>query len=346
MKNGEVQIGIIGAGNIAQNAHIPAILQMKGVKLAAVYDIHAKRSAEVAEKYGMKNCPNIEALLSIDTLDAVSVCTWNNGHAPSAIAASKAGKHVFCEKPMSITVAEAEEMEKAAKQSGKIFMMGFVNRYKPESRYITDLRNKGEFGEIYYARTSLLRRRGTPLGWFTDVSKSGGGPVIDLGVHIIDITWYLMGKPKPVSVTASADYSFGDYKTKGVGRWEALDTDNTVFNCEDSAAGTITFEKGKRMNFDVSWAINGESDMNTYLYGEKAGATLFPLTIYGEHAEHLTDNRPIFEEENPFFNELSHFADCIRGEAQPISPAEDGVAVQKILCGIYASAKAGKTVEI
>ena len=346
MKDGKIQIGIVGAGNIAQNAHIPSYLKTDGVKLAGVYDIKASRAAEVANKYDMKQHHSLESLLSDDTIDAVSVCTWNNGHAESAIAASKAGKHVLCEKPMSITVAEALAMEEAAKASGKIFMMGFVNRFRIQSKIITNMREFGVFGEIYYARTTLLRRRGTPLGWFTDVSKSGGGPVIDIGVHIIDLTWYLMGKPRPVSLMANTHYTLGDYKTKGVSRWEALDTDDPEFDTEDSAAGTIFFEHGKSINFDVSWAINGEAEMNTFLYGTRAGATFDPLTIYGESAEYLTDNVPTYIEEDPFDNEINHFVECIRTGREPIATAADGVAIQKILCGIYESARLEKAVDL
>ena len=346
MKDGKIQIGIIGAGNIAQNAHIPSYLNTDGVKLAGVYDIKASRAAEVAGKYDMKQHPSLDSLLSDDTIDAVSICTWNNGHAESAIAASKAGKHVLCEKPMSMTVAEAVAMEEAAKASGKVFMMGFANRFRTQSKILTAMREDGNFGDIYYARTTLLRRRGTPLGWFTDVAKSGGGPVIDIGVHIIDLAWYLMGRPKPVSVLANTHYAFGDYKTKGVSRWEAFDTDNLIFNVEDSAAGTINFENGKSINFDVSWAINGEAEMNVFLYGEKCGATFNPFKLYGEAAGYLTDNTPVFDNENPFDNEMNHFIDCIRTGCPPIAGASDGVAVQKILCGIYESSKTVKAVDL
>src|SRR5699024_5891240 len=129
------------------------------------------------------------------------------------------------------------------------------NRFRTESQNIKDLADQGKFGDIYYAKTGLIRRRGTPLGWFTDLSKSGGGPVIDLGVHAIDVTWYYMGKPTPISVSAATYSKIGDYKTKGVTRWEALDTDDLVFETEDSAAALIRFANGASMTVDVTWAI-------------------------------------------------------------------------------------------
>jgi predicted dehydrogenase len=247
---------------------------------------------------------------------------------------------------MAMTVAEAEAMKAAADANGKTFLMGMSARFRSETTVLKEMLDAGLFGKIYYARATVLRRRGTPLGWFTDISKSGGGPVIDIGVHVLDLTWYLMGCPKPVSLMAHTHYTMGDYKTKGVGRWSALDTDKPVFNVEDSAAGMIKFENGSSINFDVSWAINGESNMNTFLYGEKAGAVLEPLEIFGEAAGYLTNNKPRFENENIYENEIKHFVDCVRTGKPPITPAADGLVIQKILCGIYESAKSGTMVTL
>ena len=169
----------------------------------------------MAAKHNIKYAVgSIEELVAIDEIDAVSICTWNNAHAKAAIAAANAGKHVLCEKPMAMTVAEAEEMKEAAEKNNIIFMMGFTNRFRSDSKVIKEMADSGKLGEIYYARTGWFRRRGTPLGWFTDLSKSGGGPVIDIGVHVIDLTWYFMGKPRPVALqlppmTRSAITSLG-----------------------------------------------------------------------------------------------------------------------------------------
>ena len=346
MKNGKLQIGLIGAGNIAQNAHIPTYLKQNDVELVGICDIKEERAKEVAQKYGMKYAfKDFNDLLAIDEIDAVSVCTWNNFHASAAIAAAKAGKHVLCEKPMAMNVQEAENMLKAAKENKVVFMMGFVNRFRPDSKVIKAMADAGRFGDIYYAKAGWLRRRGTPLGWFTDLSKSGGGPVIDIGVHVIDLTWYFMGKPKPVSVSAATYSKIGDYKTKGVSRWVAFDTDNLVFQTEDSANGFIRFENGVSMNFEVSWAINGkDTGTYSYIFGDKAGASLNPFAIYGEDQNFLMDSSPIVENENPFANEIRHILDCIKEGKEPISTAEDGVNVQKMLNGIYKSAKLGKEI--
>lgn len=344
----KIKIGIIGAGNIAQSAHIPAYLAQDDVELYAVYDINNSRAKEVADKFGFKYAVgSLEELVSMEELDAVSVCTWNNGHKDAVIAAANAGKHILCEKPMAMTVAETEAMAEAVRKNNVIFMMGFVNRFRVESKIIKELADAGKFGEIYYAKCGIIRRRGTPLGWFTDLSKSGGGPVIDLGVHAIDVTWYYMGKPEPVSVSAVTYSKIGDYKTKGVSRWEALDTDNLVFETEDSAAALIRFKNGASMTVDVTWAINGkERGIFSEIYGTKAGASLDPFCIYAEKAGYLMDCTPIAEPENMFNNEIRHFLDCIKSGQEPIATLEDGMAVQKILNGIYDSARLGREVEL
>lgn len=281
MKDNRIRIGILGAGNIAQNAHIPSYLKQKDVEIAGIFDINSDRAKDAANKFGIKYVSdNYKEIIDIEEIDAVSICTTNDAHAEIAIAAANAGKHILCEKPMAMNVKEAEDMLKAARDNNIIFMMGFVNRFRSDSKLIKEFADAGKFGEIYYAKTGWFRRRGTPLGWFTNLSKSGGGPVIDIGVHVIDLTWYFMGRPKPISVSAVTYNKIGNYKTKGVSRWIALDADNIVFETEDSASAFIRFENGAAMTVDVSWAINGK-DTGIYsdIFGTKAGASLNPLVI-------------------------------------------------------------------
>jgi predicted dehydrogenase len=357
MKNGKIGIGIIGAGNIAQNAHLPSYAKHKDCEIVSIFDHKPGRAAQCAAKFAPGDAPRVadslDDLLNNKDVDAVSVCTWNNDHAASCIAALKAGKHVLCEKPMAMTVAEAEAMKAAADASGKVFLTGFVSRFRSDVQIIREMAEEGKFGTFYYARASSLRRRGTPLGWFTDPKKAGGGPVIDIGVHVLDMTWYLLGKPEPTAVSATVHTRIGDYKTKGVSRWEAFDTDNLVFGVEDSAAGMIRFANGCSLNFDVSWALNGEPSEahSAWLYGDKAGCSLLPFKVFGEDAGYLTDNVPVLDKggrdfDNVFVRETRHFLDCILGKCQPISPASDGLAVQKILNGIYDSAAAGKEIAL
>lgn len=346
--DGKVRIGIIGAGNIAQNAHIPAYLHQPDVELVAVCDIKADRAEEVARRYNIKHVfTDFNEMVKLPELDAVSVCTWNNSHAAATIAALEAGKHVLCEKPMAMNVAEAEAMRDAARRTGNVLQIGFVNRYRTEAQVMKEMAAAGKFGEIYFGKATILRRRGTPLGWFTDPAKSGGGPVIDIGVHIIDLTRYLMGNPEPVRVSAGVFAKLGDYKTKAVSRWKAFDTDNLVFGVEDLAGGVIHFANGASMVFDVSWAANiKEVPLLSQVFGTKAGFNLDPFTIYTEDEGYLVDLTPVVDRGNIWDAQIRHFLTCIKTGQTPLASADDGVAVQKILNGIYDSARLGKEVTL
>ncbi|HHU61201.1 MAG TPA: Gfo/Idh/MocA family oxidoreductase [Natronincola sp.] len=344
----KIKISLIGAGNIGQNAHIPAYLKQGDVQLLSVYDSDEERSREVAGRFGFGHvAKSIDELVAMDELDAVSVCTWNSGHLEAVIKAAEAGKHILCEKPMAMNVKEAEKMAEVIRHNNVIFMMGFMNRFRVESKIIKEMVERGELGEIYYAKTGIVRRRGTPIGWYTDPSKSGGGPVIDIGVHAIDLTWYLMGRPQPVSVSAVTFDKIGNFKTKAVSRWEAYDTDNIVFGTEDSGAALIRFKNGVAMNVDVSWAINAQyRPLYSEIFGSKAGASLDPFVIYGEEAGYLVDKKPIAEPEDLFATQIRHFLDCIKTGETPMASLEDGLTIQRILDGIYESAKLGKEVTL
>lgn len=178
--------------------------------------------------------------------------------------------------------------------------------------------DKGEFGEIYYAKTSYLRRRGTPTGWFTDKRVSGGGPILDIAVHRIDAAWYMMGNPKPVRVSAAVSNRLGEFQTKGIQRWQGTPCPDNKNDTEDFGAGVIHFENGAILLFEASWAINGPDYQYTQLYGTKGGITLDPLTIYGERNGYLSDDRLNPGPGKSFELEIAHFVDCIlTGRAHP-----------------------------
>ena len=343
----KIRVGIVGAGNIAQSAHLPVYVKRDDVEVVAIADWNLERAQEAAKKFGIPNAyQNVEELLANVDVDYIDICVWNRSHAPVAIAAAKAGKDILCEKPMAINLEDALEMEKVIRECGVRFMLAVPTRYSTEAQLLNQMRKEGKLGEIYYAKTANVRRRGTPIGWFTDTSKSGGGPVIDIGVHCIDRTWYLMGRPRPVRVSATVSHAIGDFKTKGVNRWTALDSDVTAFDTEDSAAGAIHFENGATLLFEVSWALNAPPADYTQVCGTKAGATLNPLTIYGEEMGYLTDNKPTVLDCNIFEEEIEHFIHCLRTGEEVESPLEDGVTVQRMLQGIYDSARLGREVEI
>ena len=186
--NQKIKVAIIGVGNIAES-HIQGYLKNPDVELYAFCDIREERLQQMGEKYGITRLYTDKdvMLAELPEIDAVSVCTWNSAHAPCTIAALKAGKNVLCEKPMATSAAEAREMLAAAKESGKLLMIGFVRRYGNDCTILKDFVDNGYFGDIYYTKATYLRRNGSPGGWFGDKNFSAGGPLIDLGVHVTDL---------------------------------------------------------------------------------------------------------------------------------------------------------------
>ena len=348
--NKKLKVGIVGAGNIATSCHLPSYQELSDrVEVVAIADIVPERAKDAAEKFGVPHYyDSVEALLAGEPdVDYIDICVWTAAHAPVAIAAAKAGKHILCEKPLAASLEQGLAIEAAVKEAGVQFMLAVVTRYGAEQQKVIELENEGVFGEIYYAKTSYMRRRGTPGGWFTDKELAGGGPVLDIGVPAIDRTWYLMGRPKPISVSAETSYRIGDYKTKGVGRWEPFGKGRGVFDTEDSASVFFRFEGGKSMVAEISWAINGTESATTVLYGSKAGCTFDPLTIYCEDSDgYLSTVKPETTPVNYFTEEIRHFIFCLNTDTTPISPISDAVTVQRMLDGIYRSAEAHKEVEI
>ena len=306
------------------------------------------QAVKLAEKYNIPNYyASVEELMENVDVDYIDICTWTAAHAPVCIAAAKAGKNILCEKPLAATLEQGLAMEKAVKEAGVQFMLAVVTRYGAEQFKFRELYEQGVFGEIYAAKCQYVRRRGTPGGWFTDKELAGGGPVLDIGVHAIDRTWYLMDRPKPISVSAEVSYRIGNYETKGVGRWEPFGKGKGVFDTEDSATVFFRFEGGKTMMAEIAWAINGPEFAGTQLFGSKAGCTFEPLTIYGENEEgYLSDTKPEVVGNNYFEEEIRHFITCLNEGKTPISPIDDAVTVQRMLDAIYRSAEAHAEVTI
>ena len=347
-----LKVGIIGAGGISCS-HIEAYRKHPDVELYAFCDINADRLRYMGERYGVTRLyTDMNALLALPELDAVSVCTWNNGHAPCTIAALNAGKHVLCEKPMCITVEDAEAMKAAAEKNGKLLMIGFVRRFGPDMKILRELYEKDYFGEIYYSKVQYLRRNGNPGGWFGDRSRSGGGPLIDLGVHVIDFARYLKGKPKAVSVYGATFQKLYDRKSirSQKAYRSAGATDHDICDVEDLATALIRFEDGSVLSVEASFSLNIKNDEGKMIFcGTKAGAALNPeLELYGELDGYMTDVSLKAETTmnlgDMFRQEIFHFVDCIENGTECLSPAEDGVEMMRILNAIYESARCGHEV--
>ena len=345
----KLRVGIVGAGNIAVSAHLPAYAELTDiVEVVAIADIVPERAQAAAEKYGIPHYfASVEELLANVDVDYIDICTWTAAHAPVCIAAAKAGKNILCEKPLAANLEQGLAMERAVREAGVQFMLAVVTRYMAEAMKCRELYDQGVFGDVYAAKCRYVRRRGTPSGWFTDKELAGGGPVLDIGVHAIDRTWYLMGRPTPISCTAETSYRIGDFQTKGITRWSPFGQGKGVFDTEDSAMVFFRFEGGKTLMAEVAWAINGQEANDVVLFGSKAGCTFEPLTVYGENEEgYLSDVRPEVTPNNMFVEELRHFVDCLNTGKTPVSPMEDALTVQKMLDAIYRSAEAHAEVKI
>ena len=269
-----------------------------------------------------------------------------------AIAALRAGKHVLCEKPMALNTAQAQEMEKAAKENGKLLMIGFVRRFGNDCAVLKDFIDSGSFGEIYYAKAQYLRRKGCPGGWFGDKSRSGGGPLIDLGVHVIDLCRYLMGGPQPVSVYGATFNKLGDRRhiKDARGYSSTVVSKDDIFDVEDMATALIRFDNGAVLSVEASFSLNIEKDVgNIELFGTKAGCKLDPeLTIFTDMNDYLANVKlsqsTALSFDGLFDNEINHFVECIETGKPCRNPAQDGVTLMKILDGIYESARTGHEV--
>lgn len=352
MENKKIKVGVIGTGNISHE-HIKSYIANPNVELYAFCDINPVQLKKMADLYGVERTyTDINEFLKLDEIDAVSVCTWNSAHAPCAIAALNAGKHVLCEKPMATSAAEAKKMLEAAEKNNKLLMIGFVRRYGNDCKILQDFISTDYFGDIYYAKATYLRRNGNPGGWFGDKSRSAGGPLIDLGVHVIDLTRYLMGNPKPVSVYgATFQKLFNRPNVKGTKGYNSVSAgQKDICDVEDLASALIRYDNGSVLAIEASFSLNIKSDEGKIqLFGTKGGAKIDPeLEMYTEINDYMADvNLTVptsLDFAGLFQNEIDHYVDCVINGTACKSPATDGIEIMKILDAVYESARTGHEV--
>jgi len=353
---GKVRIGIIGMGSLS-DYHIQAYMQNNGAEVIAVCD-QSKAHCEVkAGKYGIGRVyDSSEELLSDKEIDAVSILTWTNSHMPLTVASLNAGKHVLCEKPPALNASEARIMQKAATDAGKLLMIGFVKRFTERVALAKEIIVNGGIGDPYYIKTEFLRRAGNPGGWFADKKLSGGGPLIDIGVHLIDQGLWLFDDAKPVSVFGQVGYNVGARNgLRGlsyggmVSGYQSVDSgirDNAE-PVEDHACALIRFDNGAVMNVDTSWTMHIKADrINMEVFGSSGGLLVDPhVEIYGQCRQYMQNSTVTMGEDRDysgaFFAEISHFVDCIANGAPCISTIDDGVRVMDVIDAIYRSAATG-----
>ena len=350
----KIKVGIIGTGNISA-------LHMAGYKalgelceVTAVCDIDAGKVKAYAANHGVaKYYTDYNEMMEKEQLDAVSVCTWNAAHKGAAIAALKGGANVICEKPMAMNEAEAAEMERVSAETGKLLMIGFVRRFGNDADILKKFIDNGDMGELYFAKATYLRRNGCPGGWFGDKEYSGGGPLIDLGVHVIDLVRYLAGGAKPVSVYGVTYNNLGENRASGGQSWVSSTTGfNFKYTVEDFASALIKFDNGLTLAVEASFNLNIKKDMgNIELFGTKSGARVDPqIEFFSDMNGMMVDVKPYGDTSlnfNGLFNrEIAHFVDCVRNNTPCKSGANDGVVLMRIIDAIYKSAETGSEVKL
>ena len=369
MKNGKLQVGVIGCCGIANQKHFPALTsQADKCEIVAFCDILIERAEEAAKKYGIdgaKVYKDYNDLLSDPEIDVVHVCTPNVSHCPITVAAFGAGKHVLCEKPMAATTEDAKKMMDAWKKSGKKFTIGYQNRFRPDAQMLKRTCEEGKLGEVYFAKAHAVRRRAVPTwGVFPDKSKQGGGPLIDIGTHALDITLWCMDNYKPVSVMGSVFEKLGHLpeavEGNMFGPW-----DPETYEVEDSAFGFIKLENGATIFLESSWALNVKDSREaaTTLCGTKAGAEMvggmssegYDLVINETTGGVLTEEHISQKGEVAFFagaddrneaaKECRQWMEAILNDTEPLVKPEQAFVVTQILDAIYKSAAEGKEIK-
>ncbi len=360
----KVRVGIIGCGGIANGKHMPALSKVKAVEMVAFCDLIEERAVKAAEQYGVEGAKvftDYKELLKED-LDVVHVLTPNKQHSFITVDALESGKHVMCEKPMAINSVEAKKMLDASKRTGKKLTIGYQSRFRQNSMYLKKLCENGELGEIYYARAQAVRRRAVPTwGVFLDEENQGGGPLIDIGTHALDLTLWEMDNYEPAMVVGSVYRKLADTEN-AANAWGSWDPKK--FTVEDSAFGMIKMKNGATIYLEASWALNTLqiNEAKTILCGDKAGADMMGegpdggLRINGEKYSKMYVVEPDLAAGGAAFYDgdlggAAHEIEAqmwiahVMDDSKPlITKPEQAYVVTQLLEAIYESAKTGQPV--
>jgi predicted dehydrogenase len=346
----EIKFGVIGAGAIAWSS-CKGINSNDSGKVIAATDLNSQRLSELCAEFNIENSyDSSDALLANNEIDAVYIAVPNKFHAPIALQALNAGKHVILDKPFAMNYEEAKEVADLAKAKGKMFMVGMNQRYRKDSQKIKSLVNDGVLGDVYHAKAYWFRRQGIPkLGtWFGDKELAGGGALLDIGVHLLDLMLHLIGNFEPISVSGKTYTKFGN-RGLGEGGWGKSDKDaNIKFDVDDFATAFIRLSNDVTVSLDVSWAIHTENDNknNVEIFGTEGGAIAYPAKLF--RVDPMRENYDVVEKPNADVplseNRFDNFINSILGTEKPLCTVEESLVVQKILDGIYESCETGKEV--
>ena len=357
MPERKVRIGIIGCGGIANQKHLPSLHSLPNVEIVAFCDIIVEKAEAAAKRYGTPDAKvykDYKELLKDKSIEVIHVCTPNRSHSFITVDALEAGKHVMCEKPMAINAAEAKKMVDAAKRTGKKLTIGYQNRHRPDSLFAKTECEKGTLGEIYFAKATAIRRRAVPTwGVFLNDYEQGGGPLIDIGTHALDLTLWCMDNYKPKYCVGTTFKKLGDKFPTGNawGEWKKEE-----FTVEDAAFGFIVMENGATVILESSWALNilDSREAVTTLCGTDGGLDMndglrFNGVLNGRQyvmKPNLNAGGADFYDANGNEDASHHEArlwiEAVINDKTPFCTAEQAYCVSRILDGIYTSAKTGK----
>ncbi|WP_139994173.1 Gfo/Idh/MocA family protein [Paenibacillus paridis] len=365
MSKGKLKIGIIGCGGIANQKHMPSLAKLSHMgEMVAFCDVIEEKAQKAAQDFGSEGAKvyvDYKKLLEDESIDVVHVLTPNLQHSYITVDALEAGKHVMCEKPMAINSIEAKKMVDAAKRTGKKLTIGYQNRFRNDSQILHKACREGDLGDIYMTKAHAVRRRGVPTwGVFLDKEQQGGGPLIDLGTHALDLALWFMDNYKPKSVSGSVYHKMADkFEGNMMGAW-----DPERYDVEDSAFGFIKMENGATIFLEASWILNttDAKEAMTTLCGTEGGAEMKASSTFGKSdvifnsAKHgqLVETKPSFSGGIAYFGpgaeddgvkEARQWLDSIINDTEPLVKPEQAYVVTQILEAIYKSAETGKVVE-
>ncbi|MFJ7978010.1 Gfo/Idh/MocA family protein [Peribacillus sp. NPDC096379] len=342
MTNEKLRYGLIGAGSNAVKKHVSNYTKLDHIEFVSVCDINIENATKVARKYNIESVySDYREMLKHEKLDIVSICTPNHLHADIAVYALLNGVNVHCEKPLAINAAEAQRIVDAKNISGKKVMVGLNNRFTNEMVKLKQYIDVGFFGDIYHAKAGWKRRSGIPGRgtWFTNQALSGGGVMIDLGVHFLDLPLFLLGLPEPSYITGATYQNFANTTTRNRNGYKG--NPEGIFNVEDTAVGLIGFKNEATISFEFSWASNIEKDETfVEIFGTRGGASYKngELKLFSEHFDTCIDIIPDINPNITLKNEFKHFTNCILNEEILYATAEDGVYMMNIIDHFYKAA--------
>ena len=356
--NATIKVAIIGCGGIATGKHLPSLKKIETVELVAFCDVFIEQAQKACEQFGDSNAKvydNYQELLLDPSIDVVHVCTANDTHAEISMAALQAGKHVMCEKPMAKKADDARRMMEVANKSGKKLTVGYNNRFRSDSMLLKKMCQEGNLGEIYFAKAHAVRRRGVPTwGVFLDEEKQGGGPLIDIGTHALDLTLWLMDNYEPSVVLGSSFHKLSkrEHAANSWGSW-----DPEKFKVEDSAFGMIKMKNGATIMLESSWALNilDTKEARTTLCGTEGGADMVDgLRINGEVHGKLFEKQFKLDPKGADFYEgkkesmqdveMRMWIDAIQNDTEPVVTPKQALVVSELLEAIYESSRTGKAI--